>query len=193
VCVLSCRFATPDANVDELTAPRVVHATRRYDLTYEQADELLALGPEAEPELCKLHQLTKGLWAYREAQGASTLNLPESRMVVSEHDTAHPKLSIEVPALALGSSKSFQGGRACAGAFLRRCWFGAFGKPPPRKQKIRCVYRVSSRGLWISCNVVSTHAGNREFECNTEREGGTLDGGSPSTGTRRAGSWWRSA
>jgi len=66
-----------------------------YALTYEQADDLMALHAESEPELSQLSQLTDQLLAWRKEHGASAFNLPESQLAVRDHDTSEPQLEVE--------------------------------------------------------------------------------------------------
>jgi exoribonuclease-2 len=54
-----------------------------YRLTYEDVDEMLELGIQAEPELLALADWAKRRQDWREAQGAITINMPESSIKVN--------------------------------------------------------------------------------------------------------------
>jgi len=59
-----------------------------YRLTYEDADEMIELGVQAEGELLAIHELAKTRLAWRKSQGAISINLPESSIKVdTEADT----------------------------------------------------------------------------------------------------------
>ncbi|MEM6450597.1 MAG: ribonuclease R family protein [Cyanobacteria bacterium P01_D01_bin.105] len=53
-----------------------------YRLTYEDADEMIELGIDAEGELLAIAQLAKTRLAWRQSQGAININLPESSIKV---------------------------------------------------------------------------------------------------------------
>ena len=55
-----------------------------YRLTYDDVDEILELGVEAEPELQALHQWSKKRQAWRLAQGAVSISMPEASIKVLE-------------------------------------------------------------------------------------------------------------
>ena len=54
-----------------------------YRLTYEDADEMIELGVEAEGELLAIAQLAKTRLSWRKSQGAISINLPESSIKVN--------------------------------------------------------------------------------------------------------------
>lgn len=63
-----------------------IHSTRikpTYRLTYEDVDEMLELGVEAEPELLAIAAAAERRRAWRHAQGAITINMPEASIKVS--------------------------------------------------------------------------------------------------------------
>lgn len=63
-----------------------IHSTRikpTYRLTYEDVDEMLELGVEAEPELLAIAAASERRRAWRHAQGAITINMPEASIKVS--------------------------------------------------------------------------------------------------------------
>ncbi|MGK7892039.1 MAG: ribonuclease catalytic domain-containing protein [Leptolyngbyaceae cyanobacterium] len=57
-----------------------------YRLTYDDVDEILQLGVQAEPELEALHQWSKRREAWRLAQGAVSIRLPEASIKVNDDD-----------------------------------------------------------------------------------------------------------
>jgi len=63
-----------------------IHSTRikpTYRLTYEDVDEMLELGLDAEPELLAIAAAAEQRRAWRHAQGAITINMPEASIKVS--------------------------------------------------------------------------------------------------------------
>ncbi len=62
-----------------------------YRLTYEDVDEMLELGVQAEPELMALAEWAKQRQSWRTQQGAISINMPESQVKV-----AGDRVSIEV-------------------------------------------------------------------------------------------------
>jgi exoribonuclease II len=67
-----------------------------YRLTYEDADEILELGVEAEPELEAIARWAKQRSSWRTAQGAISIHMPESSIKVQDDE-----ISIEVLADSL--------------------------------------------------------------------------------------------
>ena len=63
-------------------APSTVKPT--YRLTYEDVDEMLELGIEAEPELMAIAAAAKKRLAWRKSQGAISIQLPESSIKVED-------------------------------------------------------------------------------------------------------------
>lgn len=64
-----------------------IHATLikpTYRLTYEDVDEMLDLGVQAEPELHAIAHWAQVRMAWREAQGAISIHMPETNIKVSE-------------------------------------------------------------------------------------------------------------
>ena len=57
-----------------------------YRLTYEDVDEMLHLGIEAEPEISSLAQLSKLRHRWRKSQGAIDISMPEAVIKVSQDD-----------------------------------------------------------------------------------------------------------
>ncbi|NEQ98573.1 MAG: VacB/RNase II family 3'-5' exoribonuclease [Cyanothece sp. SIO2G6] len=57
-----------------------------YRLTYDDADEILQLGVQAEPELTALYQWSKQREVWRMAQGAVSIRLPEASIKVNNDD-----------------------------------------------------------------------------------------------------------
>ncbi|NEQ31185.1 MAG: VacB/RNase II family 3'-5' exoribonuclease [Leptolyngbya sp. SIO4C5] len=57
-----------------------------YRLTYEDVDEILGLGVEAESEISAIAQWSKVRQAWRQSQGAININMPESSVKVFEDD-----------------------------------------------------------------------------------------------------------
>ncbi len=62
-----------------------------YRLTYEDVDEMLELGVQAEPEIAAIANLAKRRQLWRHSQGAISINLPEAMIKVQEDE-----ISIEV-------------------------------------------------------------------------------------------------
>jgi exoribonuclease II len=75
---------------------RVSSVKPTYRLTYEDADEILELGVEAEPELEAIAAWAKRRSSWRIAQGAISIHMPESSIKVQDDD-----ISIEVLADSL--------------------------------------------------------------------------------------------
>ncbi len=72
-----------DGGVEEYSIqPSLVKPT--YRLTYEDADEMIELGVTAEGELLAIADLAKTRHAWRKAQGAISINLPESVIKVAD-------------------------------------------------------------------------------------------------------------
>ncbi|MFE4105872.1 ribonuclease catalytic domain-containing protein [Almyronema epifaneia] len=67
-----------------------------YRLTYEDVDEILDLGVEAEPEITAIAQWAKVRQAWRQSQGAININMPESSVKVRDDD-----ISVEVLDISL--------------------------------------------------------------------------------------------
>lgn len=66
-----------------------IHASQvkpTYRLTYEDVDEILELGVQAEPELETLAQSAKRRQAWRQSQGAITILMPESSIKVQDDE-----------------------------------------------------------------------------------------------------------
>jgi exoribonuclease II len=66
-----------------------IHATLikpTYRLTYEDVDEMVELGVQAEPELLALAEVARRRRTWRNAQGAITINMPEASIKVSGDD-----------------------------------------------------------------------------------------------------------
>ncbi len=74
-----------DGGVEEFSIqPSLVKPT--YRLTYEDADEMIELGIEAEGELMAIAQAAEARLSWRKAQGAITIQLPESSIKVRDND-----------------------------------------------------------------------------------------------------------
>lgn len=59
-----------------------------YRLTYEDVDEMLELGVEAEPEIEIIYQLAKLRHQWRQSQGAVSIHMPESSIKVRDDEIA---------------------------------------------------------------------------------------------------------
>ncbi len=59
-----------------------------YRLTYEDVDEMLELGVQAEPEIAAIAALAQRRHTWRHSQGAISINLPEAIIKVKEDDIA---------------------------------------------------------------------------------------------------------
>jgi exoribonuclease-2 len=57
-----------------------------YRLTYEDVDEMLELGVQAEPEIAAINTWAKRRKAWRDAQGAISINMPEAMIKVKNDD-----------------------------------------------------------------------------------------------------------
>jgi exoribonuclease II len=74
---------------DGAIADYSIHASQvkpTYRLTYEDVDEILELGVQAEPELETLAQSAKRRQAWRQSQGAITILMPESSIKVQDDE-----------------------------------------------------------------------------------------------------------
>lgn len=72
-----------DGEVEDYSiAPSIVKPT--YRLTYEDVDEMLELGIEAEPELMAIAAQAKTRLAWRKSQGAIAIQLPEASIKVKD-------------------------------------------------------------------------------------------------------------
>jgi len=82
------------------TGKTVVAASRvrcTYQLSYEEADELIGLGPEFEPELCMLSELTSKHRDWRrDVGGAQEFQYPDSVMKVKNARLEQPDISFNV-------------------------------------------------------------------------------------------------
>jgi exoribonuclease II len=85
-CALSFGIQlTPEGDVADFTIqPSWVKPT--YRLTYEDVDEMLELGVQAEGELLAIADLAKQRLTWRKAQGAIDIHLPESAIKVENDD-----------------------------------------------------------------------------------------------------------
>ena len=83
-CALSFGVMLNEAGeVEEFSiTPSTVKPT--YRLTYEDVDEMLELGIEAEPELMAIAEAAKTRFAWRKSQGAISIQLPESSIKVED-------------------------------------------------------------------------------------------------------------
>ncbi|MEM6835764.1 MAG: ribonuclease R family protein [Cyanobacteria bacterium P01_C01_bin.120] len=94
-CALSFGVVLTDegAIADYQIAASLVKPT--YRLTYEDVDEMLDLGVQAEPELLAIARWAKVREAWRAQQGAINIHMPETSIRVSP-DEAHKSIEIKV-------------------------------------------------------------------------------------------------
>ena len=85
-CALSFGVVlSEDGEVEDFTImPSTIKTT--YRLTYEDVDEMLELGIEAEPELMAIAAQAKKRLSWRKSQGAISIQLPESSIKVDGDD-----------------------------------------------------------------------------------------------------------
>lgn len=85
-CALSFGVVLDEAGAVQDYSIHISHIRPTYRLTYEDVDEILHLGVEAEPEIAAIAVWAKRRKSWRRSQGAISINMPEASIKVQDEE-----------------------------------------------------------------------------------------------------------
>ncbi len=100
-CALSFAVILDETGLVSEYSIHSTHIKPTYRLTYEDVDEMLDLGVQAEPEIEAIANWSKRRQSWRQAQGAISISMPEAVIKVNENDEITIQVLEESPSRKL--------------------------------------------------------------------------------------------